>query len=133
MRSYPLLLERTSTKVPHFCLEATTICSKHSPGLGTAFLANLAVIHGEADVRAMILANYTPSLIPGNNGIALLNASTTKLLTLYPDVPALGSPYNTGNETFGLDSNHKRAAAISALTSRSWTWAFTQRVFICSR
>jgi len=107
--------------------------SNHSPGLGTAFVANPAAIHGEADVRAAILANYTPSLIPGNIGIALLNASSSKLLKLYPDVPALGSPYNTGNETFGLDSNYKRAAAISALTSRSWTWAFTQRVFICSR
>ncbi|KAJ7850274.1 extracellular triacylglycerol lipase precursor [Mycena olivaceomarginata] len=31
---------------------------------------------------------------------------------LYPDIPSLGSPFNTGNETFGLNSQYKRAAAI---------------------
>ena len=35
-----------------------------------------------------------------------------KLLDLYPDVPALGSPFGTGNNTFGLSSQYKRASAI---------------------
>ncbi|WVF69597.1 hypothetical protein IAT40_004375 [Kwoniella sp. CBS 6097] len=30
----------------------------------------------------------------------------------YPDVPALGSPYGTGNKTFGLDSAFKQASSI---------------------
>ena len=34
------------------------------------------------------------------------------ILELYPDVPALGSPFGTGNETFGLNSEFKRASAI---------------------
>ncbi|KAI0710298.1 extracellular triacylglycerol lipase precursor [Cerioporus squamosus] len=34
------------------------------------------------------------------------------LMQLYPDNPALGSPYGTGNETFGLSSQYKRAAAV---------------------
>ena len=36
-----------------------------------------------------------------------------RLLELYPDVPALGSPYGTGNETFGLSGEYKRLAALS--------------------
>lgn len=34
------------------------------------------------------------------------------LLALYPDDPAAGSPFNTGNETFGLPPEFKRAAAL---------------------
>ena len=34
------------------------------------------------------------------------------LLDLYPDDPTLGSPYNTGNNTFGLSSQWKRGSAI---------------------
>ncbi|KAG9225691.1 hypothetical protein CCMSSC00406_0007548 [Pleurotus cornucopiae] len=35
-----------------------------------------------------------------------------KLMELYPDIPALGSPYNTGNETFGLSSQYKRLGSL---------------------
>ncbi|KAI0742345.1 extracellular triacylglycerol lipase precursor [Daedaleopsis nitida] len=50
------------------------------------------------------------------------------ILQLYPDVPALGSPYGTGNETFGLSSQYKRVAAILGDASfhgprRAWTQA----------
>lgn len=31
---------------------------------------------------------------------------------LYPNDPSLGSPFNTGNETFGLDPEYKHVAAI---------------------
>lgn len=34
------------------------------------------------------------------------------MMQLYPDIPALGSPFGTGNETFGLSATWKRAAAI---------------------
>ncbi len=35
-----------------------------------------------------------------------------EVLTLYPDDPSFGSPFNTGNQTFGLSTDFKRAAAI---------------------
>ena len=35
------------------------------------------------------------------------------LLQLYPDDPALGSPFGTGNETFGAGKEYKRAAALN--------------------
>ena len=34
------------------------------------------------------------------------------ILQMYTDDPAVGSPFGTGNETFGLSSQFKRAAAI---------------------
>ncbi|KAI0737108.1 extracellular triacylglycerol lipase precursor [Daedaleopsis nitida] len=54
----------------------------------------------------------------------------TQLLTLYPDNPALGSPYGTGNNTFGVSSQYKRAAAIYGdaaiqATRRAWIRAAT--------
>ena len=52
------------------------------------------------------------------------------LLQLYPNNPALGSPYGTGNETFGLSSEYKRAAAMLGDVSfqaprREWIQAAT--------
>ncbi|KAL1725709.1 Alpha/Beta hydrolase protein [Schizophyllum commune] len=41
-----------------------------------------------------------------------LQSMINEILVLYPDDPALGSPYNTGNETFGLSSTYKRVSAI---------------------
>ena len=41
------------------------------------------------------------------------------MLELYPDNPALGSPFGTGNETFGAGMEYKRAAAM--LTDLSFT------------
>ena len=35
-----------------------------------------------------------------------------KIFELYPDDPALGSPFGTGNNTFGLNSEYKRMSAI---------------------
>ena len=35
-----------------------------------------------------------------------------ELLALYPDDPSLGSPFGTGNQTFGLSPEYKRFAAI---------------------
>ena len=43
---------------------------------------------------------------------AAYQADMQKILTLYPDDPALGSPFGTGNETFGLSSQFKRASAL---------------------
>ncbi|KAJ7291519.1 extracellular triacylglycerol lipase precursor [Mycena rebaudengoi] len=60
-----------------------------------------------AEIHDGLLALSIPSVSPARLEIAL-----EKVLKLYPDVPALGSPFNTGNETFGLSSQFKRSAAI---------------------
>ncbi|KAK0499037.1 extracellular triacylglycerol lipase precursor [Armillaria luteobubalina] len=56
----------------------------------------------------------------------LSDAILDRLLELYPDDPSLGSPYGTGNETFGLPVGWKRVASMTGdLTfdaqRRTWT------------
>ncbi|KAJ7835984.1 extracellular triacylglycerol lipase precursor [Mycena leptocephala] len=58
------------------------------------------------------LTELTISLVSPSVSPATLNSSIQTLLQLYPDIPALGSPFNTGNNTFGLSSQFKRGAAI---------------------
>lgn len=60
------------------------------------------------EISAGIIAGSTPS----QGGAAALSAAAEKVLQLYPNIPALGSPINTGNETFGLSPQYKRAAQI---------------------
>ncbi|KAJ7700482.1 triacylglycerol lipase 3 [Mycena rosella] len=72
---------------------------------GTDFIS--PAINSSDEILALIIAMNTPSV-----SSATLESSTEKLLQLYPDIPELGSPFNTGNETFGLSSQYKRAAAI---------------------
>ncbi|KAK7040282.1 hypothetical protein VNI00_009749 [Paramarasmius palmivorus] len=72
-----------------------------------------------------IVTNYTAS---DGTGDSALQAAANQVLQLYPDVPALGSPFNTGNETFGLSSQYKRSAAITGdlmfhSVRRLWTKA----------
>ncbi|RDX48969.1 extracellular triacylglycerol lipase precursor [Lentinus brumalis] len=43
---------------------------------------------------------------------ASFQTDVARLMELYPDIPALGSPFGTGNETFGFSSQYKRAAAL---------------------
>lgn len=74
--------------------------------LGTIFTSRTFLT--TADINASIIANYSPPIVKPT---VLVDAAKT-LLELYPDVPALGSPFNTGNETFGLPSGYKREAAI---------------------
>jgi hypothetical protein len=45
-------------------------------------------------------------------GSSALEAATNTLLELYPDIPALGCPFNTGNNTFGISPIFKQAAAL---------------------
>ncbi|KAJ7599403.1 hypothetical protein C8J56DRAFT_1040282 [Mycena floridula] len=42
----------------------------------------------------------------------LLRKAAQDLLQLYPDVSALGSPFNTENETFGLSSEFRWMSAM---------------------
>ena len=48
-----------------------------------------------------------PSEVPQPMHMAIAD----KLLELYPDDPEDGSPFGTGNQTFGLSSQYKRASA----------------------
>ncbi|KAJ7050195.1 extracellular triacylglycerol lipase precursor, partial [Mycena amicta] len=69
---------------------------------------------GSADeMRAILLQSVlrTSSNTSAVPPVELQNA-VEELLELYPDDPALGSPFNTGNQTFGLSSTFKRASAI---------------------
>ncbi|KAL0947591.1 hypothetical protein HGRIS_013680 [Hohenbuehelia grisea] len=65
-------------------------------------------VNSTEQVRQAIIASFTPSPL----GPESLSNAADRLLELYPDVPALGSPFGTGNETFGLSSQFKRIAAL---------------------
>ncbi|KAJ3928166.1 MAG: Alpha/Beta hydrolase protein [Lentinula lateritia] len=62
-------------------------------------------------IMDLLITNFSPPAVPSVSETQLENA-TMRLLELYPDVPALGSPFNTGNDTFGLSSGYKRVAAL---------------------
>ncbi|ESK84656.1 extracellular triacylglycerol lipase precursor [Moniliophthora roreri MCA 2997] len=61
------------------------------------------------NLRNSIIANLSPPDVSPQQ----LASAAERLTELYPDVPALGSPFNTGNETFGLPSGYKRFAALN--------------------
>ena len=60
------------------------------------------------DIPISMSANATPSPL----GADALGAAIDKVISLYPDDPSAGSPFGTGNQTFGTGSGFKRAAAI---------------------
>ncbi|KAG7090605.1 hypothetical protein E1B28_009707 [Marasmius oreades] len=77
---------------------------------GTAFTPrDPDMIYNDDTLREFFLANLTPSDVSAQT----LDSAIDRMLELYPDVPALGSPFNTGNETFGLPQGYKRFAAIN--------------------
>ncbi|KAF7305595.1 Carboxylic ester hydrolase [Mycena chlorophos] len=90
---------------------------------GTLF-TNTAV-NGEANVFDIVFTNFTPSFVSE----PALKTGVNKLLEMYyPDIPALGSPFGTGNDTFGLAPEFKQLAAIFGDTSfvalrREWMGA----------
>ncbi|KAF9531108.1 triacylglycerol lipase 3 [Crepidotus variabilis] len=90
-----------------------------------------------------ILREFFVMRIPPIVDAAIVNATITKILQLYPDDPALGSPFGTGNETFGLPTGYKRVAAFQGDISfqsqrrflsqtascagiKTWSYIFTQ-------
>lgn len=56
------------------------------------------------------LTGFSPSLLTP----FAQNSTIQRILQLYPNVPALGSPFGTGNNTFGLNSEYKRYNALCA-------------------
>lgn len=78
---------------------------------GTLFVAASVGTTSVDQIISQINSSFTPS--PAGS-TALSNATKT-LLKLYPDDPALGCPFGTGNDTFGYSPEYKRAAALRVL------------------
>ncbi|EAU89173.2 lipase I [Coprinopsis cinerea okayama7 len=74
---------------------------------GTLF----ATSDGNADLEAGIVASVSPPLVDSTQ----FEQAIDGLMEQYPDVPALGSPYNTGDELFGFPSVYKRHSAIPGI------------------
>ncbi|KAJ7172944.1 Alpha/Beta hydrolase protein [Mycena crocata] len=95
---------------------------------GTLFVAASIGITSPDQIVSQINSSFTPC----SAGPVALAEATDTLMSLYPDNPILGSPFNTGNDTFGYSSQYKRAAAllgdllIQALR-RSWAQTASQR------
>lgn len=80
-------------------------------------------VNSTEDLREWIRFNSTPSAVSFAKHKAVVNI----LLWLYPDIPSLGSPFNTGNNTFGLSSQYKRiGAAMGDLMFHSLRRVWTQ-------
>jgi carboxylesterase type B len=73
---------------------------------GTGFASQQPLT--EKDLKAMLVAINAS---PGSSSMAL-EATTDKVLELYQEDPAVGSPYRTGDELFGLPASYKRHASI---------------------
>ncbi|KAG6835435.1 hypothetical protein H0H93_001498 [Arthromyces matolae] len=87
--------------------------------------ANIPVIAGDVNDEGTIfvkpqtiatdsdLLSFLENDYRNRNATFFQNAtSIASLLALYPDDPTLGSPFGSGNNTFGLGEQFKRAAAI---------------------
>lgn len=75
--------------------------------IGTDF--TLPTINSQPQVETWIRANLTPPAVPEFE----FNKDVETVLRLYPNDPALGSPFNTGDDTFGLNAEFKRMSAIN--------------------
>ncbi|KAF5310301.1 hypothetical protein D9611_012082 [Ephemerocybe angulata] len=73
---------------------------------GTAFASQAPL--SDQDIKDMLVLQHLPAVTTPLE----LNNTVDKLLELYPDDPALGSPYGTGTELFGLPSSYKRHASL---------------------
>ncbi|KAJ7336179.1 esterase 1 [Mycena albidolilacea] len=65
-------------------------------------------VNSTAMIESFLLSNYTTSTVSPTK----LSDTVQQLVELYPDVPSFGSPFNTGNQTFGLSGEWKRLAAL---------------------
>ena len=76
--------------------------------LGTSFTPQ-GVLNTTADVVDFLDVIDQPFTTTPS---AAFQGDIKELLELYPDNPSLGSPFGTGNNTFGAGAEYKRAAAI---------------------
>ena len=61
------------------------------------------------DISDIVISLSSPPIVAPS----VLEDVAKNISRLYPDIPALGSPFGTGNETFGFSSEYKQIAAIS--------------------
>ncbi|TFY71898.1 hypothetical protein EVG20_g1117 [Dentipellis fragilis] len=73
---------------------------------GTSFTPT--IVSSQDQIEEFVEAQFSPSAL----GPAALNTTLVKLLSLYPEDPAAGSPFFTGNNTFGLSPSYKRATSL---------------------
>ncbi|KAF8608650.1 alpha/beta-hydrolase [Ceratobasidium sp. AG-I] len=73
---------------------------------GTLF-GNGTSMKTEQDIINWLIARF-PGLYPGVSNVTLIR----ELLEYYPVSPAAGSPYGTGDETFGLGAQFKRFSSM---------------------
>ena len=79
---------------------------------GALFIGSLPAVNWTTEVIASTLrSNFSPPLVPEDEWEEV----TSGLVASYPFEPAFGSPFNTGNETFGLGTGYKVASAICRL------------------
>ncbi|KAF5334363.1 hypothetical protein D9758_017485 [Tetrapyrgos nigripes] len=103
----------STLKPDHDVLEAVIIgCNQDESTLVTDQSVNSTQL-----IRDMILESppSPPNASPSQRKSQLqrLRHILEETLALYPNIPSLGSPFNTGNETFGLDPEYKRTAAVA--------------------
>lgn len=79
--------------------------------IGTFFALSQEVT--DPELRTWIEKQHSPPTLSQQ----ALDQVADRLLQLYPDDPALGSPFGTGAELFGLPSSYKRRSALG--TNRS--------------
>ncbi|KAH8824528.1 extracellular triacylglycerol lipase precursor [Flagelloscypha sp. PMI_526] len=75
---------------------------------GTLFVP-AAEVNSSEQIREWTLDYFTPA---GPRGEDALNSAVDHMFELYPNDPALGCPFGTGNETFGYPKEVKQYAAI---------------------
>lgn len=74
--------------------------------IGTFFIDQK--LNSSSQITQLLSGICSPSAL----GAKALGTALQQILHLYPDIPALGAPFGTGNNTFGLSSQFKRASAI---------------------
>ncbi|KAJ7764618.1 esterase 1 [Mycena maculata] len=92
---------------------------------GTLFTGNYSF--ADSMISNFIIANFSPPFMQ-TSSTSDLQAAAQTILQLYPNDPTLGSPFDTGNDTFGLSVPYKRVAAIEgdiSFQSQRRLWAQT--------
>ena len=94
------------------------VCSIHVHGTMTHVSAGTIFVPQDfqtEDISIWLNANATPSPL----GPDALKAGMDKVISLYLDDPSAGSPFGTGNQTFGTGSGYKREASICMSSTSS--------------